>query len=97
MQQKQKNKSAAKQGLICWTEHAWDEYRYWLKTDREKVGRINALIEDCQRHPFLGMGKPEPLKGTLSGYWSRRIDREHRLVYLAEDGNLYIIQCLYHY
>ena len=76
---------------------AWDHFLYWLETDRAMARRINGLIKECQRHPFEGTGKPEPLKGDLSGHWSRRIDREHRLVYRVEGENLIIIQCRYHY
>lgn len=94
---KQQNKAAAKQTLLCWTEQAWEDYLYWYEHDCEKLKAINALIEACKRDPFKGLGKPEPLKGNLTGYWSRRIDREHRLVYLPEDGNLYIVQCRFHY
>ncbi len=67
------------------------------KTDPALVRKINTLIRECQRHPFEGTGKPEPLKNDLSGYWSRRINREHRLVYKVLDGALVIIQCRYHY
>lgn len=76
---------------------AWDHFLYWLETDRAMARKINGLIKECQRHPFEGTGKPEPLKGDLSGHWSRRIDREHRLVYRVEGENLIIIQCRYHY
>ena len=94
---KSKNKEQAKKGLLCWSDNAWEDYLYWQNSDTSKVDRINMLIEQCKRDPFKGAGKPEPLKGDLTGYWSRRIDREHRLVYVAADGNLYIIQCRYHY
>lgn len=76
---------------------AWDQFLYWQETDKAMLRKINALIKDCLRHPFEGIGKPEPLKGDLSGYWSRRIDREHRLVYRVTDTALEIIQCRYHY
>ena len=76
---------------------AWDQYLYWQRADRATFTKINRLIEKCQRHPFDGTGKPEPLKGDLSGNWSRRIDREHRLVYRVEGDTLIIIQCRYHY
>jgi toxin YoeB len=76
---------------------AWDGYQYWQSNDKATFRKINALIKECQRHPFEGIGKPEPLKGDLSGYWSRRIDREHRLVYRVRDGALEIVQCRYHY
>ena len=76
---------------------AWDDYLYWQKTDKSRLRKINSLIKECQRTPFTGTGKPEPLKNDLSGYWSRRIDKEHRLVYRAEDNSLIIIQCRFHY
>jgi toxin YoeB len=63
------------------TDEGWDDYQYWQETNKKQIKRINQLIEDIDRHPFTGIGKPEPLKGNLSGYWSRRIDSEHRLVY----------------
>lgn len=76
---------------------AWEQFLYWQETDKAMVHKINDLIKECLRHPFEGTGKPEPLKGDLSGYWSRRIDREHRLVYRATATDLEIIQCRYHY
>jgi len=83
--------------MIRFSEDAWDDYLYWQKTDRNKLKRINTLIKECQRTPFDGLGKPEPLKGNLSGYWSRRIDEEHRLVYASMDECLYILASRYHY
>jgi toxin YoeB len=82
---------------ISFRPAAWDQYLHWHATDKAMVRKINRLIEECTRHPFDGTGKPEPLKGDLSGFWSRRIDREHRLVYRVVDGGLDIIQCRYHY
>ncbi|MBS0564969.1 MAG: Txe/YoeB family addiction module toxin [Proteobacteria bacterium] len=82
--------------LVFW-EKAWDQYLYWQDTDRAMVRKINALIRECLRHPFEGTGKPEPLRGDLSGFWSRRIDREHRLVYRATATAIEILQCRYHY
>jgi toxin YoeB len=76
---------------------AWEDYLYWQQQDRKQLKRLNGLIKECTWTPFAGTGKPEPLKGSLSGWWSRRIDREHRLVYRVEDGALYIAQCRYHY
>lgn len=72
------------------------QYNYWLKTNKKIVSKIDTLIFDIQEHPFTGLGKPEPLKGELSGYWSRRITEEHRLVYTVED-DIIIVQCMYHY
>jgi toxin YoeB len=82
---------------LIFSEHAWDDYLYWQKTDKKSLNRINALIKEIQRSPFTGMGKPEPLKFGLSGYWSRRIDREHRMVYKVVDGDLLIAQLRHHY
>ncbi|SCU93860.1 toxin of the YoeB-YefM toxin-antitoxin system [Cupriavidus necator] len=80
---------------------AWEDYLYWQgqdkKTLKKTLKRINALIQDTQREPFEGIGKPEPLKGNLSGYWSRRIDDANRLVYFANDDELAIIACRLHY
>jgi len=77
--------------------HAWDDYLYWQKTDKRILKRLNELIKDCARSPFEGIGKPEPLKFTLKGCWSRRITDEHRLVYKIENEDLIILQCRYHY
>ncbi|KAE9532199.1 toxin YoeB [Ursidibacter arcticus] len=83
--------------ILAWTDNAWEDYLYWQSTDKKILKRINQLIKDIQRQPFLGTGDPEPLKYHLSGYWSRRIDREHRLVYQIHNETLYIVQCRYHY
>ena len=83
--------------MICFHPDAWDDYVYWQKIDKQILRRINTLLKECERTPFSGIGKPEPLKGNLQGYWSRRIDEEHRLVYSFEDGKLTIIACRYHY
>jgi toxin YoeB len=83
--------------ILSWAESAWEDYLYWQETDKKTIKRINALIKDIQRHPFDGIGDPEPLKHHWSGYWSRRIDREHRLIYKATDDTLYLVQCRYHY
>jgi toxin YoeB len=82
---------------IKWTPAAMEDYHYWQKRNPKKVERINELIKDCKHNPFKGIGKPEPLKGNLSGYWSRRIDNEHRLVYSISKGTLTVIQCRFHY
>ncbi len=86
---------------LLWTSQAWEDYLYWQQTDRATLKRLNALIQDAQRNPFSGTGKPEPLKGALSGWWSRRITGEHRLVYQmvgsGADQRLVIAQCRYHY
>ena len=82
---------------LVFSEHAWEEYLHWQKTDRKVVQRINALIRDVQRTPFEGIGKPEPLKHALSGYWSRRINDEHRLVHKVEGDAILVAQLRYHY
>jgi len=82
---------------LLFHETAWDDYLDWQRTDRKLLARINALIRECQRTTFTGTGKPEPLKGSLAGWWSRRITREHRLVYRVEEDRLLIAQCRYHY
>ena len=76
---------------------AWDQFLYWQETDKAKFRKINGLIKECLRHPFEGTGKPEPLKGDLAGLWSRRIDRERRLVYRVTNDALEIARCSYHY
>ena len=83
--------------ILSWTEDAWDDYEYWQKTSKEKVKQISKLIKAIKRDPFEGIGKPEPLKHDLAGYWSRRIDQEHRLVYEVQDDAIVIVQCRYHY
>ncbi|WP_416190789.1 Txe/YoeB family addiction module toxin [Neisseria sp. CCUG12390] len=83
--------------ILAFTDHAWEDYLYWQQTDKKVLKRINALIQNTQCMPFEGLGDPEPLKHQLSGFWSRRIDKEHRLVYRVEDGYLTIVQCRYHY
>jgi toxin YoeB len=82
---------------IVWAPGAWQDYLYWARTDARVRDKINSLIEDIQRHPFSGLGKPEPLKRNLKGFWSRRINREHRLVYRVDAGALQIAQCRFHY
>jgi toxin YoeB len=81
---------------LAWTTYAWEDYVYWQTNDKKIVKRINQLIKEIERSPFTGIGKPEPLKFQFSGYWSRRINNEHRLVYKYEDEKLTIIQCRYH-
>lgn len=83
--------------ILSWTQDAWEDYEYWQKTSKEKVKQISKLIKAIKRDPFKGIGKPEPLKHDLAGYWSRRIDQEHRLVYEIQDDAIIIVQCRYHY
>lgn len=79
------------------SERAWDDYLYWQKTDRKTLNRINAVLEEIARTPFSGTGKPEPLKYALSGYWSRRVTRQDRLVYRVEGDAVLVAQIRYHY
>lgn len=83
--------------LLTWTDAAWNDYLYWQGQDRKTLKRINQLIKETQRNPFEGIGKPEPLKESLSGFWSRRIDDTNRLVYAVDDSYLTVIACRYHY
>ena len=82
---------------LTWTLAAWADYEYWQGKDKKTLRRIHALLKDCLRHPFEGIGKPEPLKENLSGFWSRRIDDTHRLVYTVDDRVLVVIAGRYHY
>lgn len=82
---------------LVFSEQAWDDYLHWQKTDKKLVQRINDLIKEISRTPHSGIGKPEPLKHALSGYWSRRINDEHRIVYKVADHSLFIAQLRYHY
>jgi len=82
---------------ITFSKNAWEDYSSWLVEDKKILKKINELIKDISRTPFDGKGKPEPLKYDLAGFWSRRIDREHRLVYQVIDGEILIYSCKYHY
>ncbi len=86
---------------LLWTSEAWEDYVHWQETDRDVLRRINELLKDARRSPFKGIGKPEPLKGDLAGWWSRRIAGDHRLVYRAagkgDSQQLEIASCRYHY
>lgn len=82
---------------ILFTEHAWEEYIYWQTQDKRTLRRINQLLRDIQRDPFDGIGKPEPLRGELSGFWSRRIDECNRIVYRVRDDIVELLQCKGHY
>ena len=82
---------------LIFAEQAWEDYLYWQKSDKKLLKRVNSLIKEIQRDPFEGIGKPEPLKHALSGYWSRRINDEHRIVYRIKDDFLLIAQLRYHY
>jgi toxin YoeB len=82
---------------LTWTLAAWSDCEHWQGQDKKTLRRINGLLKDCLRHPFEGIGKPEPLRENLSGYWSRRIDDTHRLVYAVDGAALVVIACRYHY
>ncbi|EGR2120271.1 Txe/YoeB family addiction module toxin [Vibrio cholerae] len=83
--------------LLSWTDESWDDYLYWQTQDKKTLKRINKIINDVKRSPFEGIGKPEPLKENLSGFWSRRIDDTNRLVYVVDDNAITVISCRYHY
>lgn len=82
---------------VSFTADGWEDYLYWQEHDRQILKKINQLLKDCQRDPFAGIGKPEPLRHELSGAWSRRISDEHRLVYIVVDEDIRISACRYHY
>ncbi len=82
---------------LVFSERAWEDYLYWQANDPKLLARLHGLIEECSRTPFSGTGKPEPVRGRLSGWWSRRLTQEHRLVYKPSDDGLLIAQCRYHY
>lgn len=82
---------------LIFSEHAWEDYLYWQQTDKKILRRINELIKDIQRNKYKGKGKPESLKHNLTGYWSRRINNEHRIVYKIEGNSVLIAQLRYHY
>ncbi|HEX9714233.1 MAG TPA: Txe/YoeB family addiction module toxin [Desulfurivibrionaceae bacterium] len=82
---------------LIFSEHAWEDYLYWQQSDRKMLVRINSLIKEIQRQPFQGIGKPEPLRHGLAGYWSRRINDEHRIVYKVTEDAVFIAQLRYHY
>ncbi len=82
---------------IIFSSEAWDDYLHWQRTDRKILKRVNGLIQEIVRTPFEGTGKPEPLRHVLAGYWSRRIDDEHRLVYKVDEDAVFIAQARYHY
>ena len=83
--------------IKAWTEEAWEDFEYWTRQDRKVLKRILQLLKDIDRNGYEGIGKPEPLKGDLSGWWSRRIDDTHRIVYKEQDGNIIIASCFGHY
>ena len=82
---------------LIFSEQAWEDYLYWQRTDRKVLEKVNTLIREIQREPFSGIGKPEPLKHAFAGYWSRRLNDEHRIVYRVRDDSMLIAQLRYHY
>lgn len=82
---------------LAWTDEAWEGYLFWQSQDKKTLKRLNKLLVDTKRQPFEGLGKPEPLRENLSGFWSRRIDDTNRLVYAVDDNYITIISCRYHY
>ena len=83
--------------MLAWADDAWNDYLYWQQTDKRMLKRINMLLKGIQRQPFAGLGDPEPLKHNWSGFWSRRIDKENRLVYRVSNDMVIVAQCRYHY
>ncbi|MCU4177148.1 Txe/YoeB family addiction module toxin [Carboxylicivirga sp. N1Y90] len=83
--------------VLTFTENAWEDYLYWQKIDKKILKKINAFFKEIQRTPFEGSGRPEQLKYDLAGYWSRRIDHEHRLVYQVSETEILIYACRFHY
>jgi len=83
--------------LLTFHTSSWEDYLYWQENDKETVNKINSLLKDIFRNPFSGLGKPEPLVGNYKGYWSRRINQEHRLIYKVEDKMIIVASCRFHY
>ena len=83
--------------IVCFTDHGWEEYLYWQKTDKKVLKRINIIIKDILRSPYQGIGKPEALKHKYRGCWSRRINHEHRLIYRVQNNELWVLKCRFHY
>jgi len=82
---------------IVFHDTAWEDYQYWISNNKEILQRVNAMIKECQRILYAGIGKPEPLRRDYKGWWSRRITDEHRLIYTVKDQSLHILQCRFHY
>lgn len=82
---------------LVFVEESWEDYLYWQKTDKQKLKKINELLKEIMRSPFEGIGKPEPLKYKFAGFWSRRIDNEHRLIYQVTEDSILIAKCRFHY
>lgn len=94
---KASNKEQARQATVAFTDIGWEDYQHWQEASPRLAEKINELIDAIMADPFKGLGKPEPLRGNLTGLWSRRIDREHRLVYMVENDTVYVVACRYHY
>jgi len=82
---------------FIFVDESWEDYLYWQKTDNKILSKINDLLKDISRNPFSGIGKPEPLKHKYKGFWARRIDGEHRLIYKVKDDEILIAKCRFHY
>jgi toxin YoeB len=82
---------------LVFTELSWEDYLFWQRNDKQKLKRINEILKDISRNPYDGIGKPEPLKFKYAGFWSRRIDEEHRLIYRVDDDEIQIAKCRFHY
>ena len=82
---------------LCWAPEAWEQYLYWQRTDPKILSKINTLLQECARTPFAGTGKPEPLKHQLAGWWSRRIDSQHRMIYRITENSIEIAHLRHHY
>jgi toxin YoeB len=82
---------------LCFVDESWEDYLYWQKTDKKMIARINKLIKDILRSPYEGIGRPEPLKHKYRGFWSRRIDSEHRIIYRVLENEIWIAKCRFHY
>jgi toxin YoeB len=82
---------------LCFVDESWEDYLYWQKTDKKMLNKINKLIRDISRSPYDGLGKPEALKHKYRGFWSRRIDGEHRLIYRVFEEEIWIVKCRFHY
>ncbi|MGF6241481.1 MULTISPECIES: Txe/YoeB family addiction module toxin [Paraburkholderia] len=96
--QKARNKETVRSdSVFVFTDEAWDDYLHWQRIDAKVLRKVNELLEECRRDPFKGSGKPEPLVGNLTGFWSRRVTHADRLVYLPQDGLIYVAACRFHY
>lgn len=82
---------------LCFVDESWEDYLYWQKTDKKMLARINKMIKEISRNPYEGIGKPEALKHKYRGFWSRRIDKEHRLIYRVTEKEIWIVKCRFHY